>query len=53
MVNPLPQELHGGDGAALVHLRQIEVIDEDDALLAHGGPVDPFPPPVQLGHDHI
>ena len=53
VVNPLPEELHRGDGAALVHLGQVEVIDEDDALLAHGGAVHSLPPPVQLGHDHI
>ena len=35
------------------HLGQVEVVDEDDALLAHGGAVHALPPAVQLGHDHV
>ena len=53
MVQPLPQKLHRGDGPALVLLREVQVVDEDDALLTHGGAVDTLPPSVQLGHDHI
>ena len=26
---------------------------EDDAFFAHGWPIDPLPPSIQLGHDHV
>ncbi len=38
-------------GASL--LWQVEIVDEDDALLAHGRTKDSLPSPVQLRHDHI
>ena len=53
VVHPLPQQLHGRNGAALVHLGQVEVVNQDDALLAHCGTIDALPSPVQFGHDHI
>ena len=53
VVHPLPQELHGRDGPALVTLGQVQVVNEDDALLPHGRAVHSLPPAVQLGHDHI
>ena len=31
----------------------VEVVDEDDALLAHRGPVHPLPPLVQLPVDDV
>ena len=53
MVEPLPQQLDWRDSAARVLLRQVQVVDEDDALLAHGRAVHALPPPVQLRHDHV
>ncbi len=34
-------------------LWQIEIVNEDDTLLAHGRTKDSLPSPVQLRHDHI
>ena len=53
VVEPLTQQLDGRDSAARVLLRQVEVVDEDDALLAHGRAVHALPPAVQLRHDHV
>ena len=48
-----PEEFDRWNSSADIFLRQIQVVDEDDALFAHGRPVHPLPPPVQLGHDHV
>ena len=53
VVHPLPEELHWRYGAALVLLRQVEVVNQDDALLPHCRSIDALPPAIQLGHDHI
>ena len=53
MVNPLSEQLYWWNGVTLVLLRKIEVINEDDALLAHGGAIHSLPSPVKLGHNHI
>lgn len=53
MVDPLSQQLNWGNGAALVHLRQVQVVYKDDALLAHGRSEHPLPPPIQLGHNDV
>lgn len=53
MINPLSEQLHWRNGSALVHLGKVEVVNEDDALLPHGGSVHTLPPPVQLRHDHV
>ena len=48
VVYPLSQELYRRDGPALILLGEVEVINEYDALLPHGGAVYTLPPPVQL-----
>ena len=48
-----PEEFDRWNSSADIFLRQIQVVDEDYALFAHGRPVHPLPPPVQLGHDHV
>ena len=48
-----PEEFDRWNSSADIFLREIQVVDEDYALFAHGRPVHPLPPPVQLGHDHV
>ena len=49
----LSEQFYGRDGARNVSLRQVQVVDEDDALLAHGRPENALAAPVQLGHDDV
>ena len=49
----LSQQLNWRNGAAGVLLRQVDVVDEDDALLAHRRSEDTLATPVQLRHDHL
>ena len=49
----LSEQFDWWNGSGDVPLWQVEVVDEDDALLAHGRPEDALPAPVQLGHDDV
>ena len=48
MIYPLPKELHRWDGATLVLLGQVQVINEDNAFLPHGWAINTFSSAVKL-----
>ena len=49
----LSQQLNWRNGSAGILLRQVDVVDEDDALLAHRRSEDTLATPVQLRHDDL
>jgi hypothetical protein len=53
VVHVLSQDLDRGLGAVSLLLGHVQVINEDDALLAHGGSVIPSSPLVHLGIDGV
>ena len=48
-----PQKLDRWNCSAFIFLRQIQVVDENDAFFAHRRTIHSLPPSVQLGHDHV
>ena len=49
----MSEQFNGGNGSRHVSLRQVEVVNEDDALLAHGWPKHTLAAAIQLGHDDV
>ena len=49
----MSEQFNGGNGSRHVSLRQVEVVNEDDTLLAHGWPKHTLAAAIQLGHDDV
>ena len=48
-----PEKLNRWDCPTQIFLRQIQVVDENDAFLSHCRTIHSLPPPVKLRHDHV
>ena len=53
VVHHLPQQLNRALAAHWVHGRQVDVVDEDDELLAQRRTVHTFPSLVKLAHNDV
>ena len=53
MVHILAQQLNRGLGAVDLWSRHVEVVNKDDALEPHWGPIGSLPTPVQLVIDDL